>query len=149
VKHFYKVLQNLTPQAIVVQLMQLHHKFPDEGSFGLEIRKDGIDLEDAAKLPIAKQVARSIMQVVDGIGIDTIAIWRLNSKAKGVLPPRKYGGVQILLGLLSLEGVSVMAGDESVMLCTGDAWMVEHGEGAMLINNSDDDLFVMLLEVNL
>jgi hypothetical protein len=150
VKHFYKVLQNLTPQAVMVQLMRHEHKFPvdQQEGFGLEIRRGGVDTEDAAAFPVVKQVALTIAQLVDGVGVDTVVIWRLSSRGKAALPPRKFNGAQILLGLLSLEGVSILAGDESVTLCTGDAWMVESGDGAMLINNSTDDLFVMLVEVS-
>jgi hypothetical protein len=149
-KYFYKVLQNLSPQAVMVQLMKQEHRFdPAAQGFELVIRQEGRDTENAAELPIAKQVARSIAHLVDGMGVNGISIWRLASRSKARLPPRSFVGIQILLGLLSLEGASLLAGDESVPLFTGDAWHTESGEGAVVINNSSDDLFLMVVEVSL
>lgn len=148
-KHFYKLLQNLPHGATMVALMQKQEAFQPTDIAGLtQLWVVSNGKIAGMEFPALRGVARGILGAVDGMELRQAVVLRAESKVKFTLPPGiGKDGALFVLGLQALDGAMLLVEDESVALRTGDVWW--HSAPGQLINNSEDDVFAMLVEVRI
>lgn len=152
-KHFYKLNDGQGAPALMNALMHHQHLFTKSGIEGVSelTLRTGTGNQPAASLamPIFRRAALAVMSSVEGTELGGIVVLRGQPKTKIPLANPSPVFSNYLLPLHAGPGLNVLAGDEAIELKSGDVWWADLGTDAVLINNSDDEMFLMLVEVRI
>ena len=103
------------------------------------------------KLPQARPLIFDLMHFVQGVQLGRVIITKLGPGKKiaphvdGGAPAEYYTRYQI--ALQSLPGSLFRIDDETVQFNSGDIWMIDNRKEHEVINNSDDDRVVMIVDI--
>ena len=103
------------------------------------------------KLPAAKPIIFGILHQVEGERLGRIVVTRL--KPGGMIHPHADGGSpatyyeRYQVALNCNPGVGFTCGSEAIEQHTGDIWWFDNTQVHGVVNNSDDDRVVMIVDV--
>lgn len=125
-------------------------RFQPEGS-------DVIDEHECVEYPAwwrlseARHMVHTLVRQVEGVRIGRVVITRLKPggriypHADGGSPATYYERYQVALN--ARPGVTFRAGTEAIEQRTGDIWWFDNTQEHEVVNNSDDDRVVMIVDV--
>lgn len=115
---------------------------------------EAVDFPAAAKLPMAKDLAINVMQLVRGVRLGRLVITKLEPGRK-ILPHKDVLGdyanyyTRYHVILQGLQGSLFTCGDETVQMLTGEVWWFDAAAEHSLMNNSPDDRIHLLVDVRI
>lgn len=127
------------------------------GTVDVEVAGDDLEAMDTlamAELRGAKDLARTVMNLVEGTRLGRVVITRLEP-GKKILPHADVKGAytnyytRYHVVLQGLSGSTFTCGDEAVQMKTGDIWWFDAKAEHSVINNSADDRVHMLVDVRI
>lgn len=127
------------------------------GSTDIATAADDLEAADTLamrKLRGAKDMARTVMNLVEGTRLGRVVITRLEP-GKKILPHADVKGAytdyytRYHVVLQGLPGSVFNCGDEAVQMKTGDIWWFDAKAEHSVINNSADDRVHMLVDVRI
>jgi len=161
-RYFYRLVEGLPTIGVMNALLQNQIKLTDTSIVGVQeliVRDRDISLdstrvisiatdrEGAKEFPALKKLALAIMQMVDGTVLGRCMLLRAAPKTNVPLGNTTIHYAGYAMALHADPRTLLMAGDETVMIKTGDIWWADMKQDAHLINNSDDDAIVLLADV--
>lgn len=126
----------------------------------LRFQPDGCDVVDEHecvefpawwRLSAARHMVHTLQRQVEGVRLGRVVITRL--KPGGRIYPHADGGSpatyyeRYQIALHARPGVSFRAGEEVIEQRTGDVWWFDNTAEHEVINNSDDDRVVMIVDI--
>ena len=112
---------------------------------------ESINYPAFACLPAARQIIWDLMRLVEGERLGRVLITRLAPGCK--IAPHADGGAHAAyydryhVALVVLPGVVFRAGNEQVLMTTGDVWWFDNSQEHEVINNSADDRLTMIVDI--
>ena len=103
------------------------------------------------RLAEARHIVHTLVRQVEGVRLGRVVITRL--KPGGRIYPHADGGApatyyqRYRVALNARPGVTFRAGTEAIEQRTGDIWWFDNTEEHEVVNNSDDDRVVMIVDV--
>ena len=152
-RFFFRLVEGLPTIAVMNVLLQNQTKLTDTSMVGVQelVVRDsnlvGADRDGAREFPALKKLALAIMQMIDGTALGRTLLLRASPKTNVPLGNASLHYSGYAMALHAGPRTLLMAGDETVMIKTGDIWWVDMKQDAHLINNSDDDAVVLLTDV--
>lgn len=125
-------------------------RFQPEGSDVID-EHECVEFEAWWRLPEARHIVHTLVRQVEGTRIGRVVITRL--KPGGRIHPHADGGSpatyyeRYQVALQASPGVTFRAGDETIEQRTGDIWWFDNTQVHEVVNNSDDDRVVMIVDV--
>lgn len=125
-------------------------RFQPEGSDVID-EHECVEFEAWWRLPEARHIVHTLVRQVEGTRIGRVVITRLtpggriHPHADGGSPATYYERYQV--ALQARPGVTFRAGDETIEQRTGDIWWFDNTQVHEVVNNSDDDRVVMIVDV--
>jgi hypothetical protein len=154
-RYFYRLVEGLPTIGVMNALLQNQSKLTDTSITGVQelVVRDintasaAADRDGAKEFPALKKLALAIMQMIDGTALGRTLVLRAAPKTNVPLGNASlhYSGYAMVLH--ADPRTLLMAGDETVMIKTGDIWWADMKQDAHLINNSDDDAIILLADV--
>jgi len=140
-KHFYRYAVNYNTAPLMVAVMQKQDVLEPiaEGVSGVRLPH--------VELPRLKAPILEAMVVNDAIALAAAVVVRLASKVTYPIGDTERDGWSFTIILQAGEDVMLLAGDEAVALRTGEAWWVDARRDAHIINKSDDDVFLLFIDM--
>ena len=93
-------------------------------------------------LPQLRPFVFGVMGKVEGEYLGKVAVYRLACGEKKDFTPRVEQ--TYLVSLHAVPGVSISAGQDAVMLLSGDVWWVDHSPASIINNSADDFIFLVI-----
>ena len=152
-RYFYRLVEGLPTIAVMNALLQNQTKLTDTSITGVQelvVRDSSLvaaDRDGAKEFPALKKLALAIMQMIDGTALGRTLLLRAAPKTNVPLGNASLHYAGYAMVLHADPRTLLMAGDETVMIKTGDIWWADMKQDAHLINNSDDDAVVLLADV--
>jgi len=155
-RYFYRLVEGLPTIGVMNALLQNQAKLTDTAVIGVQelIVRDirsgpalATDRDGAKEFPALKKLALAIMQMIDGTALGQTILLRAAPKTNMPLGNSSINYSSYVMALHSDPRTLLMAGDETVMIKTGDIWWADMKQDAHLINNSDDDAIILLADV--
>jgi hypothetical protein len=154
-RFFFRLVEGLPTIAVMNALMCNQGRLTETSMVGvqeltvLEVSPSGllVDRDGAREFPALKKLALAVMQMIDGTALGRTLLLRASPKTNVPLGNASLYYSGYVMALHADQRTLLMAGDETVMIKTGDIWWVDMKQDAHLINNSDDDAVVLLTDV--
>ena len=155
-RYFYRLVEGLPTIGVMNALLQNQSKLTDTSITGVQelVVRDinpasalAADRDGAKEFPALKKLALAIMQMIDGTALGRTLLLRASPKTNVPLGNASLHYAGYTMVLHADPRTLLMAGDETVMIKTGDIWWADMKQDAHLINNSDDDAIVLLADV--
>jgi hypothetical protein len=161
-RYFYRLAEGPPPVEVMTALLHNQEKLTDTSMVGVQelVVRDidpgsvfATDRAGAREFMILKLLALAIKQKISGALPPAVSVLGrvllLRAAPKTNVP---LGNVSLhytgyVLALHAEPRTLLMAGDETVMVKSGDTWAVDMKQDAHLINNSDDDVVILLADV--
>lgn len=149
-KSFYKLISGIPVQAIMVALQRKQDVLVQTETPGVRelvvCSGDGREQKGAMLFPALKKMALAPMSMTDAVALCSVNLLRLDPKARCPLVMSTEPNLGYFIIVLHAgERSMVLAGEESIGVVTGEIWWVDLRENAALINNSEDDVIVLLV----
>jgi len=136
-------------------LLQRQDSFNDTNLAGVQeltVRETGDtdhrDQAGAQEFPALKQLSLAVLQMTNGSVLGRSILMRIEPKI--TLPfgrPLPFSTYAVVLH--AGNGAMLLAGDESVNIRSGEIWWVDLAAEAHLINKSEDEIFLLLVDVRI
>lgn len=145
-KHFFKLVEGVPFISVMNELVQRPNAFADTEIDGVA----ALPVYPSKNSPSAlKKIALSVLTMSEGVQLVGAGAVRVESKA--MLKLEGQSGPSCYLTILhGAERSFAMSGGESIPLRSGEIWWIDlKTSDAMLINNSDDEVFALIINVHL
>jgi quercetin dioxygenase-like cupin family protein len=125
-------------------------RFQAEGSDVVD-EHECVEFEAWWRLPEARHMVHTLMRQVEGTRLGRVVVTRL--KPGGRIHPHADGGSpatyyeRYQIALQARPGVAFRAGDEAIEQRTGDIWWFDNTQVHEVVNNSDDDRIVLIVDI--
>ena len=116
-----------------------------------EQNPDGVvtDHAGAREFPGLKRLSLAAMQMTDGSMLGRSILLRVDAKVTMPIGNSTMDLASYAVVLHAAPGVMLLAGDESVPIRSGEVWWVDLKHDAHLINKSEDEVFIMIVDVRI
>jgi hypothetical protein len=140
-KHFFRYAVNYNTAPLMVAVMQKQDVLESiaEGVSGVRLPH--------VELPRLKAPILEAMMVNDAMAVAAAVLVRLSPKITYPIGNAERDGWSFSIILQAKDDVMLLAGDEAVALKTGEAWWVDARKDGHIINKSDDDVFLLFLDM--
>lgn len=147
-RYLWKVGDGVMIVPVMAQVMRATEWDTDEHREQIHLRTEAAPFWE--RLPPAKNIALSVMQAMSGSNLGSVRIARW-------APAKKEPGdanadptfEQFIVVLSAAPGAILMSGDESVPVKAGELWWMDVRQEHAIMNNSKDDLILMMIEVGI
>ena len=156
-KYFYRLLEGSPQGTLMNALLQRPEVFTTTAMDGVQeltVREqgpDGVVTDQAGAREFAglKRLSLAAMQMTDGTMLGRSVLLRVDAKVTMPIGNSAMDLASYAVVLHAEPNVMILAGDESVLIRGGEIWWIDLKSDAHLINKSEDEVFIMIVDVRI